>query len=151
MNQLLFRSLAPSTTRSYNAAFQKYLHFCQTHDLKALPIYETNMMLFITCIEKTSISNIKTHISAVKHFAAIFSGNKNLSSHHYMLVRSIKRKAKQSIKRIPATLTHLKLIHAFLWASPWPLSDKIVIWAANTTAFFGFLRSSEYVSPNTEI
>ena len=58
MNKLLCRTLAPATTRAYNPAFQKYLRFCQTHNLQALPLVETNIMLFVTDISKTSISNL---------------------------------------------------------------------------------------------
>ena len=65
MFHLLGKTLAPNTTRNYNGAFQKYLQFCKHHNLKALPIHETNLMLFITNISSTSVSNIKVHIAAV--------------------------------------------------------------------------------------
>ena len=147
MHQLLCCSLAPNTIRSYKSAFQKYVRFCQSHNLVVLPIIETNLMLFVTSIAKSSVSNIKIHISAAKHFAAL-----NIGQHPfhfprlYMLVRAIKRQAKKSRKRIPVTLPLLKVIHAWLLASPITPADQIMLWAALTTAFFGFLRSSEYVS-----
>ena len=151
MNQLLQNTLAPSTTRTYNGAFQEYLRFCMFHNLKALPVQETNLMLFVTHISATSISNIKIHISAVKHFAAYLIGQHR--AHYprlFMLVRSIKRRAKNGPKRIPVTISHLKLIYSFIASSSWPQADKIMLWAAVTTAFFGFLRSSEYVAPQTQ-
>ena len=150
MHLLISRSLAPSTIRSYNAAFRGYLQFCKTHNLKALPIFETNLMLFVTSISHHSISNVKIHICAVKHFATYYTG---LSCSYYprlyMLVRSIKRKTKKQPKRIPVTLPKLKTIYNHLSASSLVLHDKIMLWAAITTAFFGFLRSSEYVSTQT--
>ena len=150
MNTLLSKSLAPSTTRAYNYAFQAYLRFCHTHNLKALPFYETNLMLFITNISNTSVSNIKINISAVKHFAAYLVGQHgNHYPRLYMLVRSIKRQAKKTRKRLPVTIGLLKSIHTFLLTMPGAQADKIMQWAAITTAFFGFLRSSEYVSPQT--
>ena len=48
------KPLAPVTTRAYNAAFQHYLEFCMTHNFKALPIVETNLMLFVTNISHHS-------------------------------------------------------------------------------------------------
>ena len=150
MNHLLCHTLAPSSTRSYNQAFQKYLRFCQSHDLMALPIIETNLMLFITSLSKTSVSNVKLHISATKHFAAYLVGqHSGYYPRLYMLVRSIKRQAKKAPKRIPITLSLLNTIHGFIMALAIPKADQIMLWAAATTAFFGFLRSSEYVSAQT--
>lgn len=150
MHHLLYRSLAPNTMRSYNSAFQKYLCFCQSHDLAALPIIETNLMLYVTSIAKSSVSNIKIHISSVKHFATYYLGQQ--PSHLprlYMLVRAIKRQAKKTRKRTPVTLSLLKHIHLWLASSSLHQADRIMVWAAVTTAFFGFLRSSEYVSAQT--
>ena len=150
MNKLLCRTLAPSTTRTYKGAFQAYLNFCKKYNLKALPFYETNVMLYITNIAKSSVSNIKVHISAIKHFAAVIVGQHN--SHLprlYMLVRAIKRQARKAPKRMPVTLNKLKVIFTHLAASSWSQADKCMLWAAVTTAFFGFLRSSEYCSSHT--
>ena len=151
MNKLLCRTLAPSTTRTYKNAFQAYLKFCQCHNLKALPLFETNVMLYVTNIAKSSVSNVKIHISTAKHFAALLVGQHNPALPRlYMLVRSIKRHSKKSPKRIPVTLIGLRAIHAFLASTSWVQADKIMLWAAVTTAFFGFLRSSEYCSPQTK-
>ena len=151
MFQLLGNTLAPSTTRNYNSAFQKYLKFCQCHNLQALPIHETNLMLFVTHMASTSISNIKVHIAAVKHFAAYLIGqHSGQYPRLYMLVRAIKRRTRKSPKRIPVTLPKLRLIFYFLSSTSLAQADKIMLWAAVTTAFFGFLRSSEYVSPQIQ-
>ena len=151
MNKLLCRTLAPSTTNTYKGAFQAYLKFCQLHNLKALPLHETNIMLYITSIAKSSVSNVKIHISSMKHFAALIVGQHNPPFPRlYMLVRSIKRQSKKSPKRIPVTLQKLKTIHAYLASTSWSQGDKLMLWAAVTTAFFGFLRSSEYCSPQTK-
>ena len=150
MFYLLGKTLAPNTTRNYNSAFQKYLQFCRHHNLKALPIHETNLMLYITNISATSVSNVKMHIAAVKHFAAYLIGQHNSQYPRlYMLVRAIKRHTKKAPKRIPVTLPKLKIIFSFLASTSWQQADKIMLWAAVTTAFFGFLRSSEYVSQQT--
>ena len=148
MNMMLLKSLAPATTRAYNAAFQHYLKFCMTHNFRALPIVETNLMLFVTNISHHSLSYVKIHICAVKHFTTLYTGECN--SHYprlYMLVRAIKRKSKKRPKRTPVTLPKLKLIYKYLRDSGFSLHDKTMLWAAVTTAFFGFLRSSEYCSP----
>ena len=151
MNRLLCQTLAPSTNRTYKSAFQSYLKFCQTHNLKALPFHETNVMLYVTSISKSSVSKAKIHIAAVKHFAAVIVGQLNPPLPRlYMLVRSIKRHSKKAPKRMPVTLNKLKVIHTFLLSSSWVQADKCMLWAAVTTAFFGFLRSSEYCSTQTK-
>ena len=151
MNKLLCKTLAPSTTRNYKCAFQAYLKFCKTHNLKALPLYETNVMLYVTSIAKSSVSNVKIHISSIKHFAAVIVGQHNPPLPRlYMLVRSIKRQSKKAPKRMPVTLNKLKVIYESLALSSWSQADKCMLWAAVTTAFFGFLRSSEYCSPQTQ-
>ena len=151
MNKLLCRTLAPSTTRCYKSAFHSYLQFCKLHNLKALPIHETNVMLYVTSIAKSSVSNVKIHISSVKHFAAVIVGQHIPPLPRlYMLVRSIKRQSKKGPKRLPVTLSKLRVIFEFLASSSWSQVDKCMLWAAVTTAFFGFLRSSEYCSPQTK-
>ena len=150
MNKLLCKTLAPATTRSYKPAFQKYLRFCQTNNLKALPVIETNLMLFVTNISHTSVSNIKIHISAIKHHATYLIGQYGeCYPRLYMLVRAIKRQKKKLHKRIPVTVAELRLVHAYLNSSSLHVCDRTMLWAAVTTAFFGFLRSSEYVSAQT--
>ena len=73
--------------------------------------------------------------------------NKTLTS-LYMLVRSIKCNVyhRRKCNRCPITLPLLKTIHTFLTKSTYCHTDKLMIWAAVTTAYFAFLRSSEYTS-----
>ena len=100
---------------------------------------------------KSSVSNIKIHISSIKHYAAVIVGQHSLPLPRlYMLVRSIKRQSKKGPKRMPVTLLKLKVIYEFLASSSWSQADRCMLWAAVTTAFFGFLRSSEYCSPQTQ-
>ena len=62
---------------------------------------------------------------------------------HYIL-RGIKRiKGASTRTRLPVTLDHLKLFHRILHSRASPTHDEIMIWAAITTAFFGFLRIGE--------
>eukprot|EP00794_Sanderia_malayensis_P017085 gene17085-18805_t len=50
-------------------------------------------------------------------------------------------------KKIPITIGILKRLKNELCKTSWPEGDKLKIWAAFTTAFFGFLRSSELCAP----
>ena len=125
INRLLCQTLAPSTNRNYKGAFLK---FCQSHNLKALPFYETNVMLYVTSISKSSVSKAKIHIAAIKHFAAVIVGQINPQLPRlYMLVLSIKPKRHPNV-------------YQSLWTN-WKSSSWVHFWAAVTTAFFKFLRS----------
>ena len=126
MHTLLSHTLAPSTNRSYNHAYNKYTKFCQIHNLQALPLHETNIMLYTTHISNTSISNINIHISAIKHFAAYLTGQHSFNFPRlYMPIRSIKRNKKPNgkQKRLPITLPLLEQIHTFLTNSHMTLHD----------------------------
>ena len=60
------------------------------------------------------------------------------------ILRGIKRiKGASTRTRLPITLDHLKLFHCILHSRASPTHDEIMIWAAITTAFFGFLRIGE--------
>ena len=66
-----------------------------------------------------------------------------------MLVKGIKRtqgKSYKKPKRKPITPNVLNTIHHNLFTSDRCEQDKLMIWAALLTAFFGFLRVSEYTS-----
>ena len=66
-----------------------------------------------------------------------------------MLTRAIKRIPRNN-KRLPCSPITAPLLHQlrnYLTDSSLNITDQTMLWAAFMTAFFGFLRSSEYVSP----
>ena len=146
---MLTRTLAPNTNIAYNRAYNKYNQFCIDHNLQTFPIHETNLMLYITSISSTSISNINVTIAAIKH-QSIIQGYHAAPSFPrlYMLVRAIKRtsKHKKNKKRTAVTLPILKTLYNYLNQSLYNYNDKLMLWAAILTAYFAFLRSSEYTS-----
>ena len=153
---LLSFTLAPSTVRSYKSCFNRYTSFCNYYRLRSLPTNENNLMTFATHLAgNSSYSNIKLHLAAIRHFD-ILSGNSNFDSPKprlFMLLRAIKRKqgnAHRKPSRIPITPSLLIKIHTYLLHSNISPLNRRMLWAAATTAFFGFLRSSEFVSPTTK-
>ena len=84
MQTILQSTLATSTNRNYHSVFNAYISFCRSQNLLALPLQEFNLMLFVTNLSlHTSYSNIKLHISAVKHFN-IYIMATITSYHHYL-------------------------------------------------------------------
>ena len=65
-----------------------------------------------------------------------------------LLVRAIKRVKGQAAlpKRAPITMDLMRSLKNNMRVSDYDESDKLMLWAAFTTAFFGFLRSSEFCS-----
>ena len=66
-----------------------------------------------------------------------------------VILRGIKRAQgrRHSLpKRLPITPSLLRIINQNLFNSSRFFEDKIMLWAAITTAFFGFLRISEYTT-----
>ena len=145
-------SIAPSTRRNYSSAVNAYHQFCVQHTLIPFPPTEQTLILFATHIASfSSHSNVKVHLSGIKHHAIIHNNYIPFRDYHrlYLLMRGIKRsqgRSRSLPKRLPITPSLLRIIKVSLFNSSRLYEDKLMIWAAITTAFFGFLRISEYTS-----
>lgn len=152
---LMQNTLAPSTKSSYQRAFHKYQQFCLLHHLQAAPIIEYNLMLYVSQLSiASSPSNIKTHLAAIKHHVVILGFHSELPPlpRLYMLTRAIKREygtKHNKPPRLPITITSLGILKQYI-SIHYSYHDQIMLWAAFTTAFFGFLRSSEYTAPTAK-
>ena len=148
----LAMSIAPSTRRNYSSAVDTYNRFCNQHQLTPFPPHEQTLILFATHIASfSSHSNVKLHLSGIKHHAIIHNYYIPFRDYLrlYLLMRGIKRsqgRSRSLPKRLPITPSLLRIIKDNLFNSSRLFEDKIMIWAAITTAFFGFLRISEYTS-----
>ena len=146
-------SIAPSTRRNYNSALTTYEWFCSDTGYQTFPVTEQTLILFATNLASySSHQNVKLHMAAIKHFAIIHGFPAPFKEFHrlYKLIRGIKRSLGSSHslpKRLPITPPLLLIINRNLFNSSKLYQDKLMLWAAITTAFFGFLRISEYTSP----
>ena len=151
-NRLLVAAVAPSTYDNYSSSFANYETFCRHHRLGVLPAEESTLVLFATELSHThSHSSIKVHMSAIAYHSVINGCPINFAQFCklYYLLRGIKRtqgKKHRKKKRAPITPSTLKKINAHLFRSSRPYKDKVMLWAALLTAFYGFLRVSEYTS-----
>lgn len=156
MNTYLMNTLAQSTTKQYKSAYNSYLEFCNTHQITHNALnFENNLMLFATKLAaSSSYSNIKKHMAAVKHHSIL---NSTIVStlplpKLYLLLRGIKRTkglANKKALRKPITPHLLLKLYRYLQSSQYNINDQRMLWAAFTTAFFGFLRASEFVANTT--
>ena len=145
-------SVAPNTRRNYTSAVNTYLAFCNQHNLVPYPPSEQTLILFATHIASfSSHSNVKVHLCAINHQCLLQDEGTPFKDFErlYLLLRGIKRAQGRSHalpKRLPITPTLLRIINKNLFNSSRLFEDKVMIWAAITTAFFGFLRISEYTT-----
>ena len=149
---LLSLALAPSTKTTYHSAFKKYEQFCKLHHFPTFPATENILIPFTTDLSYSlAHDSIKVHLAAIAYYSAItrepiqFKNYKRL----YYLLRGIKRAqgaTRRKKKRLPITPKMLREININLFNSDRPYEDKVMLWAAILTAFYGFLRVSEYTS-----
>ena len=119
-------SIGESTRKRYEVCLQRYIQFCGYYDLKAFPLQESNLILFASQLgSKSSHSNLKVHLSAIKYFAEIHGyaeGEVYIHSFRrlWLVVRGIKRCQGLKFskpKRSPVTPDILRLIHFKLFNS----------------------------------
>ena len=151
---LLLHSIAQPTRQKYTTYYKTYRMFARQYNLQAFPLSESTLILFATYLANRRVSHkqINMHMAALKFFAhtlghpSIFERSPRLAR----LVRGIKRYQGQQFtrpNRIPITPALLRQLGLNLFRSPMLYQDKVMLWAAMLTAFFGFLRISEYTSP----
>ena len=145
-------SIAPSTRRNCTSATDAYTTFCYEHLLIPFPPKEITLILYATHLAShSSHSNLKLHLSAIKHRSILQGHHIPFSDYQqlYLLLRGIKRSqgpSRSLPQRLPITPPLLMIIKQNLFNSSKLYQDKIMLWAAITTAFFGFLRISEYTA-----
>ena len=149
LNFLQFMSISRASRRTYDQGRSSYLAFCRQFRLIPFPASEDSLNLFITYLARSlSFATIRTYLAAVRYwniregFSADFSGMVQL----HMTLQGIKRLKGASSRpnRLPITIDILKTLKNRLRTLAIPEEDKLMLWAAFTTAFFGFLRSAEF-------
>ena len=142
-------SIANSSRRVYAQGQSSFSSFCSGLQIRPYPLSQHNLCLFTTYLARTlSYSTIRTYLAAVRFrnielgFYSNFEPMQNLQ----MLLRGIKRVKGISLRpsRLPITLNIMKILKLNLRKTPLCVQDKLMLWAAFTTAFFGLLRSSEF-------
>jgi hypothetical protein len=144
-------SIANKTWSTYNSAHNMLLQCSSdTNSDLSLPLSEDKTLIFIAwCIEKgNAVSTVRSYLSGLKTFqvANKFGEqelltplvNKVLQGHEHMP----KAKAGSS-KRLPCTISILKLLKTKLRIAKLDKQIKLLIWSACTIAFYGAFRMGE--------
>ena len=156
MELYFHRTLASSTQKTYKSAQNRYLSFCANFSLLPVPVSEQQLCRFVTFLaeEQVSHATIKCYLSAIRWLQIgqglpdpLISDMPKLEG----VVRGIKthqaRKNASGPKRLPITSTILQQIHDYLQPHFHEM-DTVMIWAAASTCFFGFLRAGELTVPS---
>ena len=144
---LLDAGLAPSTRRVYAVGQQAYFQFARTFGFPSFPASEWLLMLFATYLfnfKGLAPASITTYIAAVRSFRIDLgvpdptAGATRLAR----LLRGIRRS--RSSPRLPRLPISNYIMHLLCNALSAPTFDNFMFWAACCTAFFGFMRVSEF-------
>ena len=117
---------------------------------------QNTLILFATYLCPThSHKNISAHIAAIKFASEMQGHDPDLTPYKrlYRVIRGIRRTQGVRFKkppRIPITPPLLTYLGTNLWNSSIAFQDKAMLWAAMMTAFYGFLRVSEYTASHQQ-
>ena len=147
-------ALADSTKRSYYSAKRRYHAFCTHNHITPLPLNEHSLCRYVASLAREGLAHasIKAYLSGIRHLQVEegwgdpnFGGMPKLE----LVLRGVKRTQamkKQMKPRLPIT-PELLLKLAGVWLKGPRGADGIMLWAAATLCFFGFLRSGEITVP----
>ena len=145
-------SIATGSRKTYQQGWNCYRSFCTQMGHPAFPVTERTLCLFVTSLARfLGYASIRTYLAAVRfhNIELGFSTNFDHMQQLNMLMRGIRRVKGKSCrpKRNPITPEVMKVLKSQLRQASFVEQDKLMLLAAFTTAFFGFLRSSEFCSP----
>ena len=126
------------------------MDFCTLHSPHKsthLPTNEETLIQYVAYLAKTiKHSSIKGYLAAVRHLHIRSGYDLDLKTflRLQLICHGIKRSQGDSTRiRLPITINHLKLFFQLLAIPTTTNYDSIMVWAAMTLAFFGFLRLGE--------
>ena len=154
MEQYFSSGLAVSTQKVYSSAINQYVKFCNQFLLPLTPASEQLLCRFVTylAIKHISASSLKVYLSAV-HQLHLQHGCSPPAVGDMPRLQQVLRGIRISQAKVPNTRcpqrTRLPITPTLfrnIWQS-WrgsPMDhDKVLLWAAITMCFFGFMRSGE--------
>ena len=126
--------------------------------MTSLPATEATLCYFVACLGQQGLahSTIRTYLSGVRQFQIAHS-YKDLDFEQMprlcQIIKGVKVRQGQEGRvarpRLPITPRILRLMKEVWFPSKSePLYDSLMLWAAATTAFFGFCRSGEITTPS---
>ena len=147
--QLRYHGVAESTRRTYQSGLVAYTSFCSRFNINPLPA--TSLTLQYFCADKSqsiSYQTLKVYLAAIR-LMHIEHGLPDPTMDQTLLLvcRGIRRHQQiTERKSLPITIDILKLLKSYLRVSTYTVCEQRMLWLSLTLSFYGFLRSSEYLS-----
>ena len=145
------QGLAPSSKHVYESAKDRFTVFCQTFHFNPLLVTETLLCQYVSYLAKQNImhSTIKVYLAAVRHLHI----ENHMPDPHMgdmarleQVIKGVKRdqvcKLPNQRIRLPITGDLMRKMKAILMKNRYD-EDNIMLWAAMSLCFFGFLRAGE--------
>jgi hypothetical protein len=148
--ELYFQSaLAPTSQWTYASAQQRYVHFCTSFGLTPLPVSEHQLYQFAPHLANETLthSTIKGYLSAIRHLQIASGLPDPAISNVPKLEGVIKGIARAHLPKRTRLPNIIKAMGA-VWEAQGPSQGHVMLWAAVTLCFFGFLHSGEVTVPS---
>ena len=145
----MWHSIAPSSRKAYQVGFNSFTKFCGQYGITCIPASSETIRFFCAELaEKVKFTTLKTYLAGIRffHVQAGYHDPTDSPLVHYFC-RAIKRlHGNKARTRLPVTIDVLRTLkHQLHIDVSTPVWDKRMLWSAFTIAFYGFLRSSEFV------
>ena len=148
-------SIAASTRQTYSSAEKRFVDFCSLYcpgSGSCLSVDKDTLIQYVAFLAKF-IKHSSGYLAAVHLFHARhgFALDLNKFLLLQLVCRSIKRSQGAGSKRVrlPISIQHLRFFYSHLAIPYTPNFDSVILWAAMTLAFFGFLRLGELICNST--
>ena len=144
--------VAASTRQTYQAGIRAFQQFCYQFAIPSIPASPLTLRYFCCSIAQTvSYKTVKVYLAGIRleHLERGFQDPTNDELLH-LLCKGIKRSQGTARRtRLPITINILRTLKSKLREeSSYSLLEKRLLWSAFTMAFYGFLRASEFATPN---
>ena len=158
MERYFQEGLASSTQKTYASAIRRYVEFCKSLNLDPVPASEFQLCRYSAFLAQDNLrhNSIKGYLAAVRqlHLAV---GRPDPHIHEMarlaQVLRGIKRcqarAGAQPRPRLPISPELLVKLRQ-VWLGEGRSRDGLMLWAACSLCFFGFLRAGEITAPSDE-
>ena len=154
LRQFIYLGVAPSTRQTYTSGINSYLQFCSQFNITPYPASSLTLQFFCTHLaQHVSYKSIKVYLAGIRlaHLELGYS-DPTSSEPLRLVVRGIRRLQgdSTSLRRLPVTIDLLQTLKQQIRISNFSPVEQRLLWAAFTTAFYGFLRVSEFTSSTSD-
>ena len=154
LRQFIYLGVAPSTRQTYTSGINSYLQFCSQFNITPYPASSLTLQFFCTHLaQHISYKSIKVYLAGIP-LAHVELGYSDPTSSEplRLVVRDIRRLQgdSTSLRRLPVTIDLLRTLKQQIRISNFSPVKQRLLWAAFTTAFYGFLRVSEFTSSTSD-